>query len=109
MDVSRNNLSRFIPKDLEKLLFLKYLNISFKDLEGPLPTVGVFKNVDAISIIGNNKLCGGIAQLQLPKCPKVTKSRKSLASRTIITIVCVAACLLPVSSFIVLYWRKKYI
>ena len=57
--------------------------------------------------MGNNKLCGGIPQLQLPKCPKVTKSRKSLASRTIITIFCVVACLL-VSSFLVLYWRKKY-
>ena len=77
-----------------------------KNIEGPLPTV-VFKNIDAISIMGNNKLCGGIPQLQLPKCPKVTKSRKSLASRTIITIFCVVACLL-VSSFLVLYWRKKY-
>ncbi|KAL4597947.1 hypothetical protein ACB092_11G024900 [Castanea dentata] len=108
LDVSRNNLSGFIPKGLEKLLFLKYLNISFNDIEGPLPTVGVFKNLDATSIIGNNKLCGGIPQLQLPKCPKVTKSRNSLASRTIITIFCVVACLLLVSSFLVLYWRKKY-
>ncbi|KAK4594907.1 hypothetical protein RGQ29_018586 [Quercus rubra] len=108
LDVSRNNLSGFIPEGLEKLLFLKFLNISFNDIEGPLPTVGVFKNVDATSIIGNNKLCGGIPQLQLPKCPKVTKSRKPLASRTITTIVCVVASLLLVSSFIVLYWREKY-
>ena len=50
---------------------------------------------------------GGIPQLQLSKCPKITKSRKSLASRTKITIFCVVACLL-VSSFLVLYWRKKY-
>ena len=63
LDVSRNNLSRFITRGLEKLLFLKYLNISFNDIEGPLSTIGFFRNVDAISIIGNNKLCGGIPQL----------------------------------------------
>uniref|UniRef100_A0A7N2LIG1 Protein kinase domain-containing protein n=1 Tax=Quercus lobata TaxID=97700 RepID=A0A7N2LIG1_QUELO len=108
LDVSLNKLSGFIPKGLEKLLFLKYLNISFNDIEGTLPTTGVFKSVDGISIIGNNKLCGGISQLQLPTCPKATKSRKSLASISIITILCVVTCVLLVSSFLVLYWRKKY-
>ena len=108
LDVLRNNLSGFIPKGLEKLLFLKYLNILFNDIEGALPTVGVFKNVNATSIIGNNKLCGGIPQLQLPTCLEVTKSRKSLASRSRTTTFCVVACVLLVSSFLVLYWRKKY-
>ena len=101
LDVSRNNLSRFIPKDLEKLLFLKYLNISFKDLEGPLPTVRVFKNVDAISIIANNKLCGGYSTITTTKILQSYKIKKSLASRTIITIFCVVACLLQPSCFII--------
>ncbi|KAM3731888.1 hypothetical protein ACB098_11G017200 [Castanea mollissima] len=89
LDVSQNNLSGLIPKGLEKLSFLTYLNISFNNIEGEVPTEGVFGNVNIISIIGNNKLCGGIPQLQLPICHKVTKSRKSLASRLTITIVCV--------------------
>nr|XP_023872071.1 receptor kinase-like protein Xa21 [Quercus suber] len=107
LDVSRNNLSGLIPKGLEKLSFLKYLNISFNNIEGEVPTRGVFRNVNMISVIGNNKLCGGIPQLQLPTCHKVTKSRKSLASRLTITIVCVITCILLVSTFLVLYWRKK--
>ncbi|KAF3947305.1 hypothetical protein CMV_026542 [Castanea mollissima] len=107
LDVSRNNLSGLIPKGLEKLSFLKYLNISFNNIEGEVPTEGVFRNVNMISVIGNNKLCGGIPQLQLPTCHKVTKSRKSLASRLTITIVCVVTCILLVSTFLVLYWRKK--
>ena len=78
LDVSQNNLLGFIPKGLEKLLFLKYLNISFNDIKDPLPIVGVFKNVDAISIIGNNKLCGDIPQLQLPKCPKLQNQESLL-------------------------------
>ena len=106
LDVSQNNLSGLIPTGLEKLSFLKYLNISFNDIEGKLPTEGVFKNINVTSMIGNNKLCGGIPQLQLPTCLKFTKSRKSLASRLTIAIVCVG-CFLLLSSFIVLYWRKK--
>ena len=107
LDVSRNNLSGLLPKGLEKLLFLKYLNLSFNDIEGELPIDGVFRNIDAISVIGNNKLCGGIPQLQLPTCLKVTKPRKSLTSKLAITIVCVITCILLVASFLVLYWRKK--
>ena len=107
LDVSQNSLSGLIPKGLEKLSFLKYLNISFNNIEGEVPTEGVFRNVNMISVIGNNKLCGGIPQLQLPTCHKVTKSRMSLASRLTITIVCVFTCILLVSSFLILYWRKK--
>ena len=108
LDVSRNNLFGLIPMDLEKLSFLKYLNISFNDIEGELPTEGVFRNINAISVIGNNKLCGGIPQLQLPTCPKFSKSRKFIASRLTITIVCVViTCFLLLSSFLDLYWRKN--
>ena len=107
LDVSRNNLSGLIPKGLEKLLYLKNLNISFNDIEGELPTEGVFRNVNTISIIGNNKLCGGIPQLQLPTCHKVIKSRKSLTSRLTLTIACVVTCIFLVSSFLVICWRKN--
>jgi serine/threonine protein kinase len=58
-------------------------------------------------VIGNKKLCGGIPKLQLPVCLKAKKSRKSLASRLRITIVCVVTCFLLVSSLLVLYWRIK--
>uniref|UniRef100_A0A7N2LKR9 non-specific serine/threonine protein kinase n=1 Tax=Quercus lobata TaxID=97700 RepID=A0A7N2LKR9_QUELO len=107
LDVSRNNLSGLIPKGLEKLSFLKYLNISFNNIEGEVPTGGVFRNINAISVIGNNKLCGGIPQLQLTTCHIITKSRKSFTSKVTITIICVVVCILLVSSFLALYWRKR--
>jgi len=100
-------LSGLIPKGLGKLSFLKYLNLSFNDIQGELPTEGVFRNVNAISVIVNNKLCGGIPKLRLPTCLKAMRSSKSLASRLTIIIVCVVTCILLVSSFLVLYWMKK--
>ncbi|KAL4597962.1 hypothetical protein ACB092_11G026300 [Castanea dentata] len=107
LDLSQNNLSGLIPKGLEKLLFLKYLNLSLNDIEGELPTEGVFRNVNAISVVGNNKLCGGIPQLQLTTCHTVTKSRKSFTFRVTITIICVVVCIFLVASFLALYWRKR--
>ncbi|KAL4597949.1 hypothetical protein ACB092_11G025100 [Castanea dentata] len=107
LDVSRNNLSGLIPKGLEKLSFLMYLNISFNNVEGELPTEGAFRNFSAIFVMGNSKLCGGIPQLQLATCLKVTNSRKSIASRSKIIIVCVVTCFLLVSSCLVFCWRKN--
>ncbi|KAK9082067.1 hypothetical protein Syun_031466 [Stephania yunnanensis] len=48
---------------------LQYLNISFNNFEGAVPTEGLFKHTSAFSILGNGKLCGGIPELQLPLCP----------------------------------------
>ncbi|KAL4290338.1 hypothetical protein GQ457_14G023750 [Hibiscus cannabinus] len=65
LDVSDNNLSGAIPEFLASLKVLKYLNLSFNDFEGVMPAEGVFKNVSAIFVEGNNKLCGGIPELHL--------------------------------------------
>ena len=103
LDVSQNNLSGPIPKGLEKLFFLEKLNLSFNNFEGEVP---VFKNICAISLIGNTKLCGGIQKLQLPKCPvNVMKPRKSIRFKHAIVIISVVQIFLLFSSFIV--WMKK--
>ncbi|KAB1216913.1 hypothetical protein CJ030_MR4G016074 [Morella rubra] len=108
LDVSRNNFSGLIPEGLEKLPFLKNLNLSFNNIEGEVPTEGVFRNPEMISVTGNNKLCGGVSQLRLPKCHiKEMKSRKFQLAFKIASSVACAALFLLFSSCIVLYWRKK--
>ncbi|KAI9077496.1 hypothetical protein K1719_040567 [Acacia pycnantha] len=69
LDLSQNNLSGSIPKDLQDIALLEYLNVSFNMLDGEIPSKGVFGNASAISLMGNNKLCGGISKLELPPCP----------------------------------------
>ncbi|XP_027150568.1 receptor kinase-like protein Xa21 [Coffea eugenioides] len=56
---------------------IKSLNLSFNDFVGELPTQGIFGNASAISVVGNKRLCGGIPELQLPKCQPLRESKKN--------------------------------
>ncbi|KAM3683685.1 hypothetical protein ACB094_12G165600 [Castanea mollissima] len=92
LDVSQNNLSGSLPKGLE----------------GEVPTEGIFKNTSVISLIGNTNLCGGIPQLQLPKCPvKVTKPRSSIRFKLAIVIISLVLFFILFSFLFVYYWMKK--
>ncbi|XP_042491848.1 LRR receptor-like serine/threonine-protein kinase EFR [Macadamia integrifolia] len=109
LDLSLNNLSGQIPKDLEKLAAIQSLNLSFNNLKGEVPTKGIFGNASAISVNGNDKLCGGIAKLQLPTCTNhgSTKQEKSNAFRMILAIIGVVLGFLLISSFLTFYWIRK--
>ncbi|KAL9459411.1 hypothetical protein AB3S75_002752 [Citrus x aurantiifolia] len=76
IDLSCNNLSGQIPKYLKNLLFLELLNLSYNHFEGEVPTKGVFSSKINISLLGNEKLCGGLNELHLPPCHS-TRTRKS--------------------------------
>ncbi|EOY13295.1 Leucine-rich repeat protein kinase family protein [Theobroma cacao] len=73
LDLSRNNFSRIIPKSLQKLLHLKYLNVSFNRLHREIPNGGPFANYSIQSSMGSEALCGA-PQLRLPPC--TTKRRR---------------------------------
>ncbi|KAL5578640.1 hypothetical protein UlMin_011082 [Ulmus minor] len=106
LDISLNNFSGQIPKDLQNLS-LQYLNISFNHLEGEVPTGGVFQNASAIFVVGNSKLCGGVKELQLPKCPvKETKQKKKQVLKIIMITLFVVVGLLLFSFLFAFYWRK---
>ncbi|XP_059668732.1 probable LRR receptor-like serine/threonine-protein kinase At3g47570 [Cornus florida] len=68
LDLSRNNFTGKIPEYFKSFQLLQYLNLSYNDFDGMVPIKGVFRNASAISIMGNSKLCGGIPELQLPRC-----------------------------------------
>ncbi|XP_043694882.1 probable LRR receptor-like serine/threonine-protein kinase At3g47570 [Telopea speciosissima] len=109
LDLSCNNLSGQIPKDLEKLSALQSLNLSFNNLEGEVPTKGIFGNASAISVNGNDKLCGGIAELHLPACTNhgSTKREKSNPLRIVLAIIGVVLGFLLIYSFLTLYWIRR--
>ncbi|CAL5414377.1 unnamed protein product [Camellia sinensis] len=104
LDLSHNNLSGMIPSYLGELQ-LDMLNLSFNMLHGQVPLQGVFQNGSAISVVGNNELCGGIAELDLPPCPSSKSSKNKLSHRMkviLMVVVLVIFLSLFVSFFIFL-------
>ncbi|KAF5442739.1 hypothetical protein F2P56_035364 [Juglans regia] len=105
LDLSRNNLSGKIPDFFVDLKVLELLNLSYNNLEGLVPIGGVFKNSTATSVVGNNLLCGGIPEMELPKCNfGEPKKKKKL---TIILIVFGILGTTFVISFLFICWLRK--
>ncbi|MFQ6640368.1 hypothetical protein Gotur_016332 [Gossypium turneri] len=109
LDLSSNNLTGTIPLELQKLPFLVSLNLSFNQLEGEVPEEGVFNNTSQFSLVGNKDLCGGIPELELPKCfNQAAKAKRNGLSTKSIIIIVISLSLASVSvAFIaILCWRK---
>ncbi|XP_074326283.1 uncharacterized protein LOC141664267 [Apium graveolens] len=88
LDLSANNMSGNIPHFLGELNLLRYLNLSQNKLGGEVPKNGVFSNLTAFSVVGNNQLCGGIQELKLPVCPaNILKSKKKKFPLKIVPLV----------------------
>ncbi|KAK2977743.1 hypothetical protein RJ640_010409 [Escallonia rubra] len=105
LDLSRNNLSGKIPKDLENLPNLQYLNLSFNELKGEVPIKGVFAQAGTVSLLGNDNLCGGIPELQLPSClPKGIKKSRSSKMKVVTVILSTILLFITLASFAVLCW-----
>ncbi|KAJ9167304.1 hypothetical protein P3X46_021968 [Hevea brasiliensis] len=106
LDLSQNNLSGQIPKDLQEIPYLQYLNLSFNDLEGEVPKRGVFTNVSALSLIGNNKLCGGAPELGLPKC-STRVMKKSHNLKLVVVVACVVPSVILILIIFLIRWMRK--
>ncbi|KAI3852653.1 hypothetical protein MKX03_003299 [Papaver bracteatum] len=112
--LSHNNFSGLIPKGFENLTTLIDLDLSYNNLEGAVPKGGVFDNASALSVEGNNKLCGGTPVLKLNNC-SVSLNQKSKPKHgkfmpitiNIIIIAVVVSFLAFFLFCITLYWRKK--
>ena len=65
---------------------MQYLDLSFNDIQGGMPKQGVFGNASAVSVLGNNKLCGGISQLNLSRCILNNSKRQTSSTEQMLTI-----------------------
>ncbi|CAL5406706.1 unnamed protein product [Camellia sinensis] len=109
LDLSHNNFSGKIPDYLEAFLFLQKLNLSFNDFEGVVPKSGIFQNITAISVKGNDKLCGGIPELELHSCnSKVFKRKGFTLTLTLIIPTSVGLLgLILMFCFLYLCWSRN--
>ncbi|CAN1816579.1 LRR receptor-like serine/threonine-protein kinase EFR [Linum perenne] len=110
LDLSDNNLSGQIPKFLELMNISQLLNLSHNNFDGEVPKQGVFKNGSIISLVGNSKLCGGIAALKLPPCNFTRQSKKTLSLTWKIVISTISSLLFLTfigSCFFILLIRQR--
>ncbi|KAF7814810.1 putative LRR receptor-like serine/threonine-protein kinase [Senna tora] len=110
LNLSHNSLNGSLPIEVGNLKAIGNLDISENDLsDGEVPTEGVFRNASAISVAGNNRLCGGISELHLSPCPvKVDTESKHRQLKFMVIIICVSICVcLLLSSIFAIYWRRK--
>lgn len=109
LDLSHNNFSGKIPNFLGTFPFWQRLDLSFNNLEEGVPNEGIFENASAISIIGNDKLCGGIPELHLHSCQS-RRSRKLWQQHTlkvVILTVSLSICLLSTCFILILRRRRS--
>nr|GFA84316.1 protein kinase-like domain-containing protein [Tanacetum cinerariifolium] len=83
----------------------EFLNISFNDFEGEVPVVGVFSNASAFLVLGNDRLCGGLVTLELPKCKE--KGRKKKRVPFFIFVIVILPMLLIILCCVYLLCKKK--
>lgn len=107
LDLSHNNLSGAIPEFLGTLRALSSLNLSFNKFEGQVPQDGIFLNATAISIIGDDGLCGGIPELKLPACTQNIFNKSSSKLIKIVSISSAIVLITLVSALFTFYQRKK--
>ncbi|GKC24114.1 kinase-like domain-containing protein [Tanacetum coccineum] len=99
IEIVVNELQRILDVSLE------FLDLSFNDFEGEVPIVGVFANTSAFSVLGNNKLCGGLVTLELPKCKE--KGSKKTRFPFFIFVIVIVPTLLIVLCCVYLLCKKK--
>ncbi|GLT57112.1 hypothetical protein SLA2020_301060 [Shorea laevis] len=110
LDLSTNNLSGQIPKYFQNLTLVLYLNLSFNEFEGEVPYEGVFGNASAVSVVGNQHLCGGIQKLGLPPCKVQASLKKNKWSHNLKIVIPIVSCsiLLAVLLFLIFFtWARR--
>ncbi|GLU02962.1 hypothetical protein SLE2022_201880 [Rubroshorea leprosula] len=105
LDLSVNNFTGKIPQFMANLA-LEYLNLSFNNLEGEVPTKGIFRNASVVFVEGNKDICGGIPELRLPKC-SIKATKKGELSHVHIIIIVISLMGIIIGSIFLLCWTKR--
>ncbi|XP_078159181.1 receptor kinase-like protein Xa21 [Carex rostrata] len=109
LDVSNNSLSGQVLEFLGAMN-LQYLNISFNNFEGALPTKGIFKNASGLDVRGNPKLCGGVPEMHLLPCILQPSTQRHHSRQNIVLISSIVGsfiCITIVICLLVTYYTRN--
>ncbi|KAF7089497.1 hypothetical protein CFC21_092459 [Triticum aestivum] len=106
LDLSHNNLSGEIPEFLGSMKGLGSLNLSFNSFEGEVPKEGVFLDVNATAVEGNQGLCGGNPGIKLPPCSTHTNKKQSSKLIMIISISSAVLLIIVLLALFAFWYRR---
>jgi hypothetical protein len=107
LDISQNNLSGKIPEFLTSLKYLRYLNLSFNDFDGEVPSNGIFGNTTAVSMEGNGHLCSRVLTGHMTLCSTINDRGKRKSYVLVGKIVIPIFVLISSFSLATFIWRKR--
>ncbi|KAK8592594.1 hypothetical protein V6N13_063167 [Hibiscus sabdariffa] len=103
-DVSNNSITGNIPMSLSKIN-LTFLNLSYNNFEGMVPSGGIFDSATHMSFLGNPRLCG--AASSRPSCPHTKHWFRSRTFLVILIVVIVVSVLLSAGCCVIGIRRVK--
>lgn len=108
VDLSENKFGGEIPENFSNFSSLKFLNLSFNQLEGCIPQGGVFRNMHLISLQGNPCLSGAIC-LKRPSNKRNSKTSHQLSKKALLILSAlgfVIILIISLSTFYVIRQKK---
>ncbi|GMI73073.1 hypothetical protein like AT2G24130 [Hibiscus trionum] len=103
-DVSNNSITGNIPMSLSRIN-LTFLNLSFNNFEGMIPSGGIFDSATYMSFLGNTRLCG--PAFSRPSCPRKKHWFRSPTFLVIFIVVIVVSVLLSAGCCVIGIRRVK--
>ncbi|KAI9383161.1 hypothetical protein POPTR_013G037632v4 [Populus trichocarpa] len=105
MNLSHNKLSGLIPTVYVDLVSLTTLDISYNELEGPIPKIKGFNEAPLEAFMNNSGLCGNVSGLK--PCTLLTSKRKSNKIVILILFPLLGSLLLLLTMVGCLYFRYQ--
>ncbi|KAA0031484.1 putative LRR receptor-like serine/threonine-protein kinase [Cucumis melo var. makuwa] len=85
LNLSHNHLFGSIPSAFDQLKSLRLVDLSYNDLEGPIPESKAFEEASAESFENNKALCGNHTSLK--NCPVHVKDKKAAISSLALILI----------------------
>ncbi|KAG0542162.1 hypothetical protein BDA96_02G079400 [Sorghum bicolor] len=101
LNLSHNQFSGSIPSSIGSMSSLSALDVSYNDLEGPLPIGQLFHNASAKWFLHNKGLCGNISGL--PECSSTPiKEYHKSSLHHLVLVTSIPVCIVIILSIVVL-------
>jgi hypothetical protein len=101
LNLSHNQFSGNIPSSIGSMASLSTLDVSYNNLEGPLPTGQLFHNASAKWFLHNKGLCGNISGLPTCSSPPIKEYHKARIHHLVL-VASIPVCIVIILSVVVL-------